>query len=121
MMIASPVKNQSGNIEYTPFGYYLIDIISKCEMIIPNRVIDHLEQFQMFEVTNKTEYLLEQSLQYLENSTVVPEWAKKMGKEAMKSIDFEAMQKQQIQNCIDAIKMDILNIRENARGLDQNE
>jgi hypothetical protein len=114
MMIAPSVKNQSGNKEYTPFGYYLIDIISKCEIIIPHIVIDHLVQFQMFELKETPKYLYEQSLQYLENSTTIPDWAKKIGKEAMQSIDFETMQEQQIKNCITALKVDILEIRKSA-------
>lgn len=116
MMIAPSVKNQSGNKEYTPFGYYLMDIISKCEMIIPSIVLAHLEKFQMFEITEKPEYLLEQALKYLKNSTVVPEWVQNMGKEAMQSIDFGTIQRDQVKNCVDAMKVDILEIRKSVTG-----
>lgn len=107
--IVSPiVTNRSGKESYKPFEFYLIDIIRKCELYIPDIILEYLQDLDISEIEETQEELLNKSLENLNNtaSSIMPESVKNIAKEAMPKVDFITMRKELIETCLNELKVD---------------
>lgn len=110
LIISPTATNQNGKKIYKPFGFYLMNIIEKCEFYISDIVFNHFLEFSMFEIKETQEQLLEKSLKDLSNlsNQIIPKNIQNMAEKLMNDIDYISIQRNLIQNCIDVIKIKVL-------------
>ncbi|MFA6009630.1 MAG: hypothetical protein WC799_06585 [Desulfobacteraceae bacterium] len=104
----SPITNRSGNKTYDSFGFYLIEVISKCERVIGNVFLSHFEECGLFEVKFSQDKLMENLLQSITDNKVMPEWAKKMALESVESVKFEEIHRSNINNLKETLQYNAL-------------
>lgn len=102
----SPITNRSGKSSYIAFGYYLIEIIRKCESVIGNIFLDHFHAFDLFNFRLSEDEVGPLRKKYILESTAMPDWVKKMALEAI-DFDHEAVHKASIDNLVNILKTDV--------------
>lgn len=112
LIIAQTVSNESGRMQYTPFDYYLIDIIKRCERSIPNIIYNYLLDFDFFKIENDQNTLILKSIESIDSSDIMPDWVKKLARKEIPNLDFDSMHNVSIQNCINIIKTDLLGVKD---------
>ena len=113
LIISPTVYNRSRKEKYKPFEYYLIDVIKKCELYIPNIIFYYFQELDISKVKETEAELLQESLEELErvSDLSLPIWVKNKAKELMPSINYVSMRKDLINRCFDELKLDLLNIK----------
>lgn len=104
----SPVTNRTGSTSHDAFGYYLIEIIEKCESVIGYVFLDHFEEFNMFEMRIPQEKAIEVSKQFISNSTAIPQWVKGLALGVIKDINHEEVHLASINSLKETLKTNVL-------------
>lgn len=108
MMISpSPITNRSGAISLTSFGYYLIEVIAKCESVIADIFLAHINEFKLFDIRLSQDEFVEHTRKQIENSSIVPEWVKEASRATVTDIDFDKIHQASIQSLLDVLKTDV--------------
>jgi hypothetical protein len=103
MLIAPPkISNRSGTQEFRAFGFYLLEIIEKCEAIIGPTIASHLEEKKNLFPTVTHGEKIEQAKRLILNSSAMTEWVKA---EAVKFLESDAFEKMQTDPIADLIKI----------------
>lgn len=95
MMIApSPIKNRGGNKSYQPFGFYLIELIQKCEEVIGGLILNFFKENGYFDLKNDTDKLRNEIKEFLVNSDhrIMPKEVKAMALLNIDSLELNAEQ-----------------------------
>jgi hypothetical protein len=108
LIAPSPVTNRSGKNSYIAFGYYLIEIINRCESIIGNIFLDHFQEFGLFNIRLSKKEAEALMRKHILESIAMPEWAKKMALESNIDIDHEVVHQNSIDNMVNILKTDVL-------------
>lgn len=104
----SPVTNRGGSVKYNAFGYYLIELIEKCESVIGEVFLNHFDEFDLFNVRLPQEQIVILSNVYITNSTAIPDWAKVLALENIGKIDYDEIHQISINKLVDALKENVL-------------
>ncbi len=110
LMIITPesVTNRTGNRVYESPCFYLIDIIKKCEATIGPAIRRHLDKVGILHLKQTQAESIDESISFVEESKIMPKWAKKMALYSIGEIDFLAMQQSQIENLIELLNTNAL-------------
>jgi len=104
----SPVTNQSGAISYSAFGFYLIEVIEKCENVIGEAFLSHFEEFDLLKIRIPHEKVIALDKKYISDSIAMPEWAKVLALDAIEEINYEEMQQASINSLVETLKVNVL-------------
>ena len=104
----SPVTNRSGAVSHNAFGYYLSEVIEKCENVMGDVFLEHFEEFNLLNKRIPQEKAIELSEQYISNSTAMPDWVKSLALTSIKDIDHEEVHLASMNSLIETLKTDVL-------------
>lgn len=104
----SPVTNRDGKKSYIAFGYYLIEIIEKCEGVIRDVFLEHFEEFSLLDKRLTQEESIELNEKFISNSTTMPDWVKKSALDSIKDVNHEEVHLALMNSLIKTLKIDIL-------------
>lgn len=104
----SPVTNRSGVASHNAFGYYLIEVIEKCEGVMRDVFLEHFEEFSLMDKRLPQEKVIELSEEFISSSTVMPAWVKKAALDSIKDINHEEVHLASIKSLIETLKVDVL-------------
>lgn len=104
----SPVTNRDGKKSYIAFGYYLIEIIEKCEGVIRDVFLEHFEEFSLLDKRLTQEESIELNEKFISNSTTMPDWVKKSALDSIKDVNHEEVHLASMNSLIKTLKVDIL-------------
>lgn len=104
----SPVTNRDGKKSYIAFGYYLIEIIEKCEDVIRDVFLEHFEEFSLLDKRLTQEESIELNEKFISNSTTMPDWVKKSALDSIKDVNHEEVHLASMNSLIKTLKVDIL-------------
>lgn len=104
----SPVTNRSGTISHIAFGHYLIEVIEKCEGVMRDVFLEHFEEFSLLDKRLPQEKFIELSEKSISNSTVMPDWAKKLTLTSIKDINHKEVHLASMSSLIETLKTDVL-------------
>lgn len=104
----SPVSNRSGTIVHTAFGYYLIEIIEKCERVIGDVFLEHIEKFGLLQMQIPQENAVALSKKFISDSTAIPEWVKGRALKSVDEINYKEIHLASVKSLVDTLKTNIL-------------
>jgi len=109
LFVAPPsVKNRSGAIEYRAFGYYLLEIIKRCESVVGKLFSEHLKEVGFLEPIVEQEQLVAQSKQYIVESSAMTGWVRQQALEAIGEIDHVEVQKSAIRSVVEVLSHNVI-------------
>ncbi len=107
------VQDKWNQNTYSVFEFYLMNIIKKCELYIPNIIFDYFQELDILKIEENQEQLLQEYLKELDNisdSTMLT-WVREMAKKSMPNIDYIGIRKDSINRYLDELKVDLLDIK----------
>ena len=87
LVAPNQVANRSGNRKYSSFSFYVLGVIDRCESVVGPTIEAHLEEIGLFEKSPDPEASIAESLEFIESSVAMPEWAKKMAQANLGVVD----------------------------------
>lgn len=91
LVAPNQITNKSGNRRYESFSFYVLGVIERCESVVGPTIEAHLENIGLFEKYPDSEESLAESLEFIESSVVIPDWAKKMAQATIGKVDFHVI------------------------------
>lgn len=109
-MLLAPerIPTRGGKTEYSAFGKYILELVSKVESVIGNIVYSHVESVDLLKPTYTADKQLKLIQEFISKTNIIPEPFKKMALEVLPTIDFELMNKDQFSRFEKIIKTNIL-------------
>lgn len=108
-MIVAPLttENDKGTKSYKRFGYYILEVIDKCESTLGLIIADHL--FDVGALTNTIDQhqAVDASRRYV-NESEIPPWVKEAAFDVLGGIDFEAVRNSQVESLLVLLKINTL-------------
>ena len=104
----SPVTNRSGAVSHTAFGFYLIELIEKCESVMRNIFLEHFEEFSLLSKRIHQEKAIEMRENFIANCTAMPDWVKSMTFTSIKEVNHEEIHLASMNSLIETLKADVL-------------
>jgi hypothetical protein len=108
MIPPQSIDNRSGKKSYSAFGFYLLEMISKCEDTIGPLIKRHLQSKGLLQPFFTQEQLAAEAKVHLSSSVVIPDWVKNMGLDQVDKIDHEKIQLEQIKSFIAVLHENVL-------------
>ncbi len=108
MIAPQSIAKRSGKESYSAFGFYLLEIISKCESIIGNLIEQHLQSKGILTPLSTPEQLIAETQIHLANAVGVPDWAKNMASSHLGKVDHEKIQLEQIKSFVAVLHENVL-------------
>lgn len=97
MIVVPPsVTNRGGTKTYQSIGYYLLDVVDKCEIVIGPTIARHLSDMGFFNVQVDQDKAVETAVAFIEASNVMPSWAKHMALNNISQINFTEVENAQV-------------------------
>lgn len=104
----SSVSDRDGT-SFKALGFYLLDVISKCENVIGPLIARHLEEVELLTPTMvNRDQAVEETRRFISESEVMPEWAKQLSYKSIASIDFVAVQMAEINSLVEVLRFNAL-------------
>jgi hypothetical protein len=108
-VVAPPsVTNRDGTKTYSSLGYYLIDVISKCEAVVGHAVADHLADSGLLEPQVTQTEAVTRAMRSIDESHAMPQWAKEMGRQQIAHVDYLEMQRAQASKLVELLRTNAL-------------
>lgn len=104
LVAPNQVTNRSGSRKYDSFSFYVLGVIERCESVVGSTIEAHLEKMGLFEKSPDSEESLSESLEFIESSAAMPEWAKKMAQANLEAVDFHVIHQASIAKLQEALK-----------------
>ncbi|GEM_PF-1003376 len=109
MLVApSPVSNRKGNKKYQPIGFYLLEIIAKCEAVIGPLIANHLGEVGLLEPQFTQDQSIENARAFMAECSSMPEWVKASAHDAIASVDHIEVQMVAIKNLVNVLRANSL-------------
>jgi hypothetical protein len=89
------VTSRNGKSTYRAYGLYILDIIKKTEDVIGEIFCSHIDEVGLMQPSIHHSEMLKHIISFIEQTNVMPEWAKKMALESLAKMDFEMIQESQ--------------------------
>ncbi|TCL63320.1 hypothetical protein EDC14_102138 [Hydrogenispora ethanolica] len=106
----SPVKSRSGKTLYKPFGFYLIEIIQKCEKVIGDIFLTHFTEFELLKKYIPQEKTIELSKKAISESIAMPDWVKTNALKVIGTLDHEKVQRDLITDLVKILKFNVISV-----------
>lgn len=103
LVAPSPVSNRKGNKEYQALGFYLLDVISKCEAVIGPLIARHLEEVGLLKPEFTQEQAIENAKVFMAECSAMPERVKASAHEAIATVDHIEVQMAAIKSLVDVL------------------
>jgi len=104
LIAPSTIANRGGNHHYKAFSYYVLGIVERCEAVVGPTIESHLSTLGLLERAPDHQEVLSEFLELVDQSSVMPEWAKKMARENMGEIDYKVSHLTSIAKLRDLLK-----------------
>ena len=108
MIAPQSIENRSGKKSYSAFGFYLLEMISKCEPSIGHIIEKHLKSKGLLQPLSTQEELAAETKAHLANAIGVPDWVKNMASSQIEKIDHEKIQLEQIKSFVAVLHENVL-------------
>ena len=108
MIAQQSIANRSGKKSYSAFGFYLLEMILKCESIIGPLIQQHLQSKGLLKPLSTHEQLMTETKVHLANAVGVPDWVKNMDSSHLEKIDYGKMQLEQIKSFMAVLHENVL-------------
>ncbi len=97
LIIAPPsIANRGGSKAYEGLGYYLLEVIAKCEGVIGPIIARHLSEVGLLGVAVEQDQAVDTAKEFIEASYAMPPWAKEMALGSIDQVDFAEVRRAQI-------------------------
>ncbi|RXJ79954.1 hypothetical protein [Arcobacter sp. F2176] len=100
MIAPQTIANRSGKKSYSAFGFYLLEMISKCESVIGHLIEQHLQLNGLLKPLSTHEQMVVEAKVHLASAVGVPEWVKNIASSHLENIDHEKIQLEQIKSFV---------------------
>lgn len=90
VLCPSSVMNQSEKTSYSCSFQYTVQLAERCNSIVNPAIFDFLKSHGFLD-PRQAPINKDQSLEFIRNSTVMPDWAKAMAVQGLNQIDFDQM------------------------------
>lgn len=84
----STVSDREGKKSFSALGYYLIEVISKCEEVIGPLIARHLEEVGLLKPLLTQDQAVVEANRFISESLVMPEWVKQQAFKILSTVDF---------------------------------
>lgn len=108
MIAPQSIENRSRKKSYSAFGFYLIEMISKCESAIGPLIEKHLQLKGLLQPISTHEQLATEVKAHLTNAVGIPDCVKNMPSNQIETIDHEKIQLDQIENFLAVLHENVL-------------
>lgn len=106
LVIAPPsTANKGGSKVYEGLGYYLIEVIAKCECVIGPTIARHLSEVGLLGVAVEQDQAVDAPKEFLEAADAMPPWAKEMALGSIDQVDFAEVRRAQIDALVKILKL----------------
>ncbi|MBV5326635.1 MAG: hypothetical protein JZU65_03215 [Chlorobium sp.] len=96
LVIAPPsITNRGGSKVYQGLGYYLLEVIAKCEGVIGSVIARHLSEVGLLSVAVEQDQAVDAAKEFIEASDAMPPWAKEMALGSIDQVDFAEVRRAQ--------------------------
>ena len=96
LVIAPPsITNRGGSKVYQGLGYYLLEVIAKCEGVIGPVIARHLSEMGLLSVAVEQDQAVDATKEFIETSDAMPLWAKEMALGSIGQVDFAEVRRAQ--------------------------
>lgn len=102
------VTTRKGKSTYRAYGGYVLDIIKKTEGVIGEIFCSHIDEVGLMQPSIHHSEMLRHIVSFIEQTNVMPEWAKKMALESLPKIDFEMIQRTQFETLKTLLKEKVI-------------
>lgn len=97
LVIAPPsVTNRGGSKIYQGLGYYLLEVIAKCESVIGPVIARHLSEVGLLSASVEPDQAVDEAKESIEASHAMPPWAKELAFGSLDQVDFTEVRLAQI-------------------------
>jgi hypothetical protein len=118
-VIAPPsVTNRSGTKTYQGLGFYLLDVISKCEAVVGPTIAQHLEGSGLLTLMVDQDKSVEEARKFIAASDAMPSWAKIAAIESIAQVDFAEAQQLQVAALLKILLKNALDAEFGQQGAD---
>lgn len=109
MVIAPPsISNRSGSTTYQGLGYYLLDVIGKCEGVIGPVVARHLSEMGLLTVAVEKDQAIHEIEEFIKASGDMPGWVKRMALNSIDQVDFTEARRAHIDTLVNILTTNAL-------------
>jgi hypothetical protein len=110
VFVAAPpeISDRGGKKAFPTFGFYLIEVIAKCEQTIGPLIARHLETVGLLKPLLSQEQALAEASQFLSRCAAVPDWVKHQASQVLPTLDFVQGQTEAINGLVKLLNLNAL-------------
>lgn len=108
MIAPQSILNRNGKKSYSAFGFYFLEMISKCEKVVGPLIETHLKSKGLLQPLSTQEQLAAETKNHLSNAVGIPDWVKSMALEQIDNIDHNQIQLEHIRSFIAVLHENVL-------------
>lgn len=99
----SSVSNKTGKKSFQALGFYLLNVISKCEGVIGQLIARHLDEVGFLKSELTQDRAVENARRFISESNAMPEWVKQLAHDTIATIDHVEVQVATIKSLVDVL------------------
>lgn len=103
LVAPSPVSDRKGTKKYLPMGFYLLDVIAKCEAVIGPLIARHLDEIGLLKPEFTQDQAIENDRMFMAECSSMPEWVKASAQEAIAAVDHIKVQMAAIKSLVNVL------------------
>jgi hypothetical protein len=109
-LVVAPIKvfDRNGKKSFSAFGYYLLEIIAKCEEAIGPFIAKHLQEVGLLKPLLTQDQASEEAGKYLLEAQAVPDWVKTNALNLISQIDFLQTQALAVEKLVSLLNLNAL-------------
>ena len=100
LVAPSPVTDRTGNKKYQALGFYIRDVISKCETVIGPLIARHLAEVGLLKPEFTQDQAIENARVFIAECSSMPEWVKVSAHEVIATVDHIEVQMAAIKSLV---------------------
>lgn len=106
LVIAPPsIASRDGSKVYESLGYYLLDVIAKCEGVIGPIIARHLSEVALLSVAVVQDQAVDAAKEFIEASDAMPPGIKEMALGSIEQVDYAEVRRAQIDALVKILKL----------------
>lgn len=103
LIAPSSMSNRSGDKEYQAMGFYLLDVIAKCEAVIGPLIFQHLDDVGFLKPEFTQSKAIENARMFIFGCSSMSEWVKSEAYKAVAAVDHIEIQMETINGLVDVL------------------
>ena len=105
-LIVAPnlIPNRGGKRKFASFSFYLLGVIERCETAVGPTLESHLGTLALLDKAPDPEESFAESLGFINQSAVMPPWAKEMARASLGLVDFHDIHKTSTSKLLELLK-----------------